>query len=221
MQRYVDYLLEDIDQAKEHVPVLYQEDEHDMFLVSVQEERVTAPVKPLGEWLRLDKIIFPPAKKLNELQLKSVMLALEDLLLVYNYIIYFPLNVSLEKKYEALIEHFDVPTPFLTYNFWQLNFCENKKENCPYDSENCSCTASVEGVQEWVEGDEWVFDIEELLEQIIDLDANAKQIIYLEFEEEDLDFFFDEEEELLWLDDDMDEDIDLGGSFEFWEDEED
>lgn len=225
MQRYVDYLLEDIDQAKENVPIFYQEEESDMFLISVQEERVTAPVKPLGEWLQLDKIIFPPTKKLNELQLKSIMLALEDLLLVYNYIIYFPLNVTLEKKYEALITHFDEPTPFLTHNFWQLNFCDNdnEKENYAYDVEDCSGEISRKRIQKLIEEDEWITDVEELLEQVLDLDTNAKQIIYLEFEEEDLNSLFDDDndDELLWLDDDMDEDINLGGSFEFWEDEED
>lgn len=216
MQRYVDYLLEDIDNAKENVPVFYQNDDHEMLLLAPQEERATAPEKPLGDWLQLDKIIFPPASKLTEQQLRSIMLALEDLLLAFNYIIYFPSGVNIQKKYEVLIGHFDEITPLLTYNFWQIDFCKNQEKGCPFGLEACHCHIAQKMIEDLLHSNELgELDLGEFLEQIDEFGLNTDEIIYDDYlDEQELELLLDEE--FFFSDDDFDFDLDDLG---LWDDE--
>ena len=139
MERYIEQLLEDIEEAKDKVPTFSHNHNKELFLMPLQIEREHAPEKPLGEWLGLKKIQFPPSCRLNKNQIKRLMLAMEDLLVTFNYITYFPESYPLQARYDILINHLDKKTPFLTYNFWQIDFCEYDASNCPFGSTHCQC----------------------------------------------------------------------------------
>lgn len=220
MQRYVDYLLEDIDNAKENVPVFYQNDDHEMLLLPPQEERATAPEKPLKDWLQLEPVIFPPVKKLNQQQIRAIMLALEDLLLAFNYIIYFPSGTSIEKKYEVLMGHFNQVTPLLTYNFWQIDFCDNTEKGCPFGLESCQCHIAQKMMENLLQDDGTeALDLEGFLEQIEEINFNTDETIYLGdnyLNDQEIELLLDEE--FFFTDDDFDFDMDDLGFFDDGED---
>lgn len=139
MERYIEQLLEDIEEAKGNVPAFPFCTDRTLFLLSPQAERATAPEKPLGQWLGLERLQFPPSCRLNTDQIKRLMLAMEDLLVMFNYITYFPTSYPLAARYDILVNHLDKKTPLLTYNFWQIDFCEYDINNCPFGQAHCQC----------------------------------------------------------------------------------
>lgn len=140
MQRYVEQLLEDIAAAKANLPVFFDDyDEEDYYMLPAHLEAEEAPYQKLKDWLQLEPIIFPPADRLSTLQIMKILDGLVSLMKHFNYILNFPSSVPPALRYSVFIKELDKNTPYLTYNYWQIDFCNYESMTCPFGTSFCTC----------------------------------------------------------------------------------
>lgn len=141
MQRYIDQLIEDLRQAKNHVPPEpklskdYEEFEEQMFAIE------TAPDIPAKKLFGVAFHELPPPEKLTDAQMQQLIDAIADTWEAFNIDIYFIDEIPLPLRYEIVRDEFAsdihyMPGWSMTFDFCAYwcpdckiaDYCENKDE---------------------------------------------------------------------------------------------
>jgi hypothetical protein len=141
MQRYIDQLIEDLREARKHVPSEpkfsedYEEFEEQMFAIE------TAPDVPMKKLFGVGYEELPPPAKLTEEQMQLLIDAILDAWEAFNCSVDFPENVPLKLKYELIRDEFAdsihyMPGYSMHYDFCSgwcpeckiIDYCTNKDE---------------------------------------------------------------------------------------------
>lgn len=140
MEKYLKYLLADINAAAENIPVptFGGEEDEDAF-ISLEEEEKTARRQALADRLGVRQEWFPPASRLRDDQMSRILDAMSQCLDAYGFIPHFPLGLPLRSKYEILVGYLSHEVPILVHNPWQIDFCDYEPRTCPFGETFCQC----------------------------------------------------------------------------------
>ncbi len=140
MDKYINYLLADIAAASANVPAfaLSELDEEEDF-ISLEEEEQLAPRQKLSDRLKLRPEWFPPADRLTEEHQDRVVDALLICLHSFNFVANFPDGLPTRERYQVLTDYLQQEVPILTYNSWQIDFCDYNPKTCPFGGQYCQC----------------------------------------------------------------------------------
>ncbi len=146
MQKYVNQLLQDIKQItlqrektlqKESKKEESKEDFMD-YLKEVDQYVSEIPKHNMYYHFNIEKIVFPPAEKLTDLQMASLIDALKDIWAVHRFACDYPAEVPIRIIYPLFLETMDEPVFLHTYGVSHLDFCSSYPPDCPY-KEYCTC----------------------------------------------------------------------------------
>ena len=142
MEAYINHLLEEISTSIENVPrpvrppggvsieVVFAEEEED--------RRV--PLRPLEELTGISKDQLPPAERLSDDQIATLLPALRELLDTYNWCFVLQTKVPERVQYATIRENFDQPAKYLRWETGFFEFCSPGTEHgrCVM-GEYCQC----------------------------------------------------------------------------------
>ncbi len=198
MEKYLKYLLADITAASENIPVLIFDDpDEEMPFISLEEEEKTARREPLGERIGVKQEWFPPVQRLNEEQISGILEAMANCLDAYGFIPHFPTGLPLRRQYEVLVAYLGREVPILSYNPWQIDFCDYEPRTCPFGDSYCQCKVYEQWLSK-LENDDGPLD-EENIQGLIEKPGLPDYLLGHDIDEEGL--FRDEEDEDYYEDD--------------------
>jgi len=140
MQKYIDQLIEDLNQAAQDPPNLpYIEIPEQGKEQEEIGELATSPYKTIEDLTGIDQDSFPPVIRLDADQCKQVNKAIFN---VYDALrlqaIDIPPNYPEEQLYDVLTSHWQFLVQYLPSSGMDLEFCTGAKDTCPY-GEFCDC----------------------------------------------------------------------------------
>jgi hypothetical protein len=142
MQPYVDYLVEDIQNAERNAdeppnPFSCNDDLLDHFM-EMERRVLEDPLNTFGETCGLTREQFPPFEKLSKQQLKKIVKAFYSLLHSWNLDVVIPKKFPQEERYNFLVPLLDKKTHILKNGICYIEFCEYEPKICPFGSW-CDC----------------------------------------------------------------------------------
>lgn len=131
MENQLQPLLAKVEFATHHVQVPWNEDAviYGPEWKTEEEERRTAPRKPMEEWTGIPKSQLPPDEELTDEQVTALFEALEKMLSAYNASPLFQFDVPDRVKYRAIRANFDREMPFLQWHDHYFEFCTPGQEH--------------------------------------------------------------------------------------------
>ena len=140
MQRYIQQLIEDLEKAAKHPPVIpFIEPPPHLDNNPVATELALVPFKPIAEWTGIDEKVFPEMYLLSADDAARVNQAILSLLESIGVeIVDIPEDFPPEQLYDILITHWDEPVQYLPSSGYDLELCTGDPETCPY-GELCDC----------------------------------------------------------------------------------
>lgn len=139
MEKYIDQLIGDFQSSAESVKDLMEGKVYPDAPKALEDEVDRAHFLPLGEYLNIQPIQFPPVSKLSGDQIRKVETAFISLLRAYGFLVYFPPRVHHTLKYQTIVELLLREVPILTTFFWHVSTCGYEPVRCPFGSEYCTC----------------------------------------------------------------------------------
>lgn len=149
IQKYVNYLIEDLQKAKNNIPL--KPDYSAMQSADSPPQMVeweTTPFQTMESIFEIDQIEFPPAARLTLRQMRSLNKAIIDMWVAFNFIPDLPADLPETKKYELLIRQWKNEVQHLTEGEFHIEFCDYHPEACPLGFEYCKCKGFIEEDQE-------------------------------------------------------------------------
>jgi len=145
MHPYTPHLLADLEKAKENKPdkpnlrVLYPDHPAmDYEGLEYIAEWELGPMKPLKDWLGIEKEIFPPAEQLEDEDLEKVIDSFLELLQHFNHDVILPDQMPFSQIYTLLVDYLDEETQNISEGSMVMDFCSGTPEGCQL-GEFCSC----------------------------------------------------------------------------------
>jgi len=150
MNRYIQQLIEDLEEAAQHPPTLpFIEPPPHIENNPVAAELALVPFKPISEWTGIDAKVFPEMFLLSADDAARVSQAILNLLESIGVeIVDIPNDFPPELLYDVLISNWDEPVQYLPSSGYDMELCSADPETCPY-GELCSC-----GTWDELSGDE-------------------------------------------------------------------
>lgn len=141
MERYIEQLLGDIAYAAENVEAPYCENQDDLWAwISDEEEERTAPRRQLEEWTGIQKVALPPAERLSDDQVHSLLEALKHMLDAHNWSFVMQIQVPERLQYKALRANYDQQA---IVKQWHMGFFQICRPGGPHKNcvlgEYCHC----------------------------------------------------------------------------------
>jgi hypothetical protein len=138
MQRYVDLLLSDIDNAICHVSDPMIEIDIDAWK-SGEENDMTMPLRNLQEWTGITAEMLPPESMLEDEQLAQLLHALNQMLDAYHYGL-FDKDIPNRIQYTAIKENFNQDVELKNWPFTHFRLCRPGTEHAKCVlGEYCPC----------------------------------------------------------------------------------
>lgn len=130
MDRYIEQLLEELDQLRQAASCWQLSLSEILFEnISLEEEVAVAPRLPLYERLRMTPEAFPPAHLMSHSNRVSLLFALEDTLRAMGYQACYPIGTPSYARYEWLREQLSKELPILRHNTWPLHFWQHTEQS--------------------------------------------------------------------------------------------
>ncbi len=130
MQRYVEQLIEDLQEAKKHVPpepVFSEEyDEFEEQMLAIE----TAPDVPVKKLFGISYEELPPADKHTEAQMQQLIDAILETWSEFNISADFPADVPLQLRYELVRETFENDMNYMPGWSMHQDFCSGWCPDC-------------------------------------------------------------------------------------------
>jgi len=141
MQKYIDYLVQDLKKAAQNLPSppfldLDEDNEHMRGVIEYENTQE----KPMQEWFNISKESFPPGNKLNKKQIKLLVKEILELWKAFNFDPVLPKNLPPVLTYNILVNSFDQPVIWISHGMVAIEFCNYDTNNCPFPEEYCMCT---------------------------------------------------------------------------------
>lgn len=132
MQRYIEQVIEDLQEAKKNVPAdpelgtedSYEEFAEKMFAIE------TAPSEPSKNVFGVSYEELPPPEKLTEPQMQQLIDAIEDTLYAFNASVDYKNEMPVKLKYEVLRDWFEEDVHIMPGFTMHLDFCDGWCPDC-------------------------------------------------------------------------------------------
>ena len=140
MQRYVEQLIEDLEQAAKHPPVKpFIEPPPHIADDEVVSELALIPYKTIEEWTGIKQIAFPSIFKLSDNQIKLLNAAIFKVLeSLHIELIDKPKFLPEEVLYDILTDYWDDFVQYLPSSGFDWELCTGDPDTCPY-GHFCDC----------------------------------------------------------------------------------
>lgn len=205
LQRYINQLLEDIQEATQNVPEPYhllEEELDDEFgMLPWMEDPKKSPTKSLEEWTNLKKEQFPPESKLTDEQVSVLLTAIKGLLETYNCSAVFQIEVPERIQYRVIRARFQQEVPMLKANYFFFEFCDKKdnkdRSECILGEKYCHCAFFEKFFEKFEDSqeEEMDYNIDPYEEYMLKRRYGENWHQYIAYEEEiDFDDFWDEDD---------------------------
>lgn len=125
LRRYVEQILEDLEEAKNQAPqeiheLQHLEDEDSLFkLLELGDEL------PLSERLGIPKKIFPPENKLDDQEVQLLVDKILELWESFHYLADFPKGLPIRIAYKTLMDVWDDRVPYCALGHFHFDFCNH------------------------------------------------------------------------------------------------
>ncbi len=139
MQRYIQQLLEDINQATwnikpprdlwKYADINSELETEDMSFV---EKYLYGHKEPVGVITSIDAIKLPPAEKLTEEQRDLLAGKLEELLKNFHFALDFPDSFPAHLRYAFIKNFWSEEHVALSFGIDQIELCDFEEDNCPF-----------------------------------------------------------------------------------------
>ena len=140
MQRYIQQLIEDLDEVANNPPQKsYIEAPPHLAESPEIAELALVPFKPISEWIGIDSIHFPEMTQLTAGQCKKTNEAIFKVFKALRIdLIDLPNDIPPEILYDALTTNWDQYVQYLPLSGHDLELCSGDPDTCPYDV-YCDC----------------------------------------------------------------------------------
>ena len=142
IQSYVDYLLEDIQQAERANDVLRNPlaDDADLIehLMEVERFVMEDPPDNFGQICGLKSEQFPPMEQLSKTQIKTIVKAFLNLLYSWNLDVVIPRKFPEIEKYDLLVGLLNEKVHIVKNGTYHIEFCSYEPKECPFGV-YCDC----------------------------------------------------------------------------------
>ena len=139
MERYINQLIDDMREAKKRPRPQKMELPPELEFVRGAEEYLHGELFEMGSLFGLKKMQFPLVEKLNQEQIKKLVIEFEQLWQAFNFYSDFPDGLSNEIKYKILVDYLEHKTTYVTEGNNHFEFCTYNPESCPFPEEFCTC----------------------------------------------------------------------------------
>ncbi len=141
MQKYIEQLLSDIDNAATNVSTPFVEKQVELGdFISDEEEDKIAPVRNLQEWTGITKEMLPPAAMLDDKQIDQLLHGLKKMLDAYNWSFVLQIQVPEYVQYETIRHNFNQEVKIKQ---WHPGFFSMCKDGTPHNAcslgQYCQC----------------------------------------------------------------------------------
>jgi hypothetical protein len=138
MQRYIQQLIEDLNEAANHPPAMpYIEPPPHLENLPFAAELALVPFKPITEWTGIDSNVFPEMYLLSADDTIRINQSILNLLgSIGVEIVDIPDDFPPELLYNVLITSWDEPVQYLPSSGYDLSLCTGDPDTCPY-GESC------------------------------------------------------------------------------------
>ncbi|HFA49935.1 MAG TPA: hypothetical protein ENJ95_13085 [Bacteroidetes bacterium] len=151
MQKYLQYLLSDIEALIEQAPVLpdnawspgYAEEEEDDYGLAARSVKIS-------DFVGLEKMAFPPEHLLTDMQVIELVEGILDLWTAWNLHVELPPKLPLRKQYTALVGEMDGQVSFHPEYGGDVHICQYEAgKTCPFQPGNdyCQCRETEEAAK--------------------------------------------------------------------------
>jgi hypothetical protein len=140
MQRYIQQLIEDLEQvANNPPPKSYVETPPHLAESPEIAELALVPFKPISEWTGIKSICFPEMIQLTAGQCNKVNEAIFKVFkALYISLIDLPDDIPPEILYDALTTNWDQYVQYLPLSGHDFELCSGDPDTCPYEA-YCDC----------------------------------------------------------------------------------
>ncbi|MFW5755590.1 MAG: hypothetical protein ACOCWK_03240 [Tangfeifania sp.] len=140
MNKYIEHLINDMQQAAKNLPAkpfydIPPEAEGIEYII----EWENAKSKPMQEWFGIAKENFPPAEKLSEEELTLMVDEILKLWEAYHFEAVLPDDLPAGVAYKVLTGYFDQPVAWVSEGTVNIEFCDYDPGNCPFPKKFCWC----------------------------------------------------------------------------------
>lgn len=154
MERYIEQLIEDMQEAAQHVKppgTMWQSvdmsnkgEVEDMAFV---EQYIYGTPAPLSSIVGITSEKLPPTDRLTEAQAKKLYAAMEKLLKAHRFVPDFPDGLPVTMKYAILRDSWNDEHVAIGAGEVHIEFCEYEPEECPFPERYCSCKVIQEEIE--------------------------------------------------------------------------
>ena len=148
-EKYISYLLSDIDDAFRKEPRIQ--------IIDNDDDDIEGYLEDLDDWLDKDeedlfpfsyhcgltREMFPPADQLSEYHKEILIEAMHYLLLNYNLSVLLPEYLDLDLEYHLLVSVLDQKVVIVDHGFIGIEFCDYESDNCIF-GDQCMCNGFTE-----------------------------------------------------------------------------
>ena len=139
MQRYIEQLIEDIEEAKNRPRPPKMLLPPELEFVRGAEEYLHGEQYEMGKLFGLEIKQFPPEDKLSEEEIQALTDKITELWQVFNFIPVFPEGLPVKYKYKLLVDYLEYKTTYISEGNNHFEFCTYDPESCPFPEEFCTC----------------------------------------------------------------------------------
>ncbi len=149
MQTYINQLIEEMHKAAKDLPAKpYYDIPPEAEGIEYIIEWENTELKPMQEWIGIDKANFPPAEKLTKEELELMVEEIIKLWQAYNFSAVLPEYLPVGIAYKVLVDYFNKPVEWISKGIIDIEFCDYDPENCPFPDEYCMCKDFDENLEE-------------------------------------------------------------------------
>lgn len=137
MKRYIEQLVEDLEEAKNHAPpenpeLELLEDENALFELLELGEEI-----PLSERLGIPKKAFPPENQLNDNEIKLLVEKILELWGAYHYLADLPKGLPVRIAYKTLMSVWEDPVPYCALGNFHFDFYSHELDQYVQPMNTC------------------------------------------------------------------------------------
>lgn len=144
MQKYIDQLIEDIEEIIEwktnYKPQPKPSDDMEAEFAEIERYVSGEGEVVFGEECGLEKIQFPPPARLTLQQMNDVANAMDRLTFAFNLRAALPDVIPIVKAYQTFVGILERKVMIMDFGMVTMEFCDYECQHCPWGLTYCTCT---------------------------------------------------------------------------------
>ncbi len=124
MQKYVDYLLEDLYVAKENIQTSVNVCDENYQQSHLPSSFIQVPCKSMTEWFGIEQYAFPPFYKLTKQQTEQLNQAIIALWSAFNIKVIFPEEMSCRDRYTQMVRFWQYKVQYIPNSKWTVDWSQ-------------------------------------------------------------------------------------------------